>query len=89
MIPLTLLCLVATADPAPADPTARATAFVTTLSRGDFATAVADFDDTMRKVLPADKLKGAWETVTGRFGAYQKQTGTRTETKNHAGQNPA
>jgi dienelactone hydrolase len=76
-----LLSLLAAADPAPADPATRAGAFVTTLSRGDFAAAVADFDDTMRKVLPAEKLKSVWESVTGQFGAYQKQTGTRTETK--------
>src|SRR5581483_1059799 len=80
MLPLTLLCALA-ADPAPADPAARAQAFVAALSRGDFATAAADFDATMQKVLPADKLKTTWEAVTKQFGPFQKSTDTRTETK--------
>ena len=55
MLPLTLVCLLAAADPA--DPTARGQAFVAALGRGDFAAAAADFDAAMQKVLPADKLK--------------------------------
>src|SRR5205085_2919124 len=78
---LTLLCLLAAADQPPGDPVTRATAFVAALSRGEFAAAVADFDDAMQKALPADKLKTAWESVTQRYGPYQKQTRTRTETK--------
>src|SRR5438128_2123665 len=81
MILSAFFCLLTSAGQAPADPVAHAAAFVTTLSRGDFAAAVADFDETMLKVLPADKLKTVWESVTTQFGPYQKQTGTRTETK--------
>src|SRR5436190_6853925 len=77
---LTMFCLVV-AGQTIADPTARATTFVTALSRREFSTAVADFDETMRNVLPADKLKAAWENVETQFGQYQKQTGTRIETR--------
>jgi dienelactone hydrolase len=77
-----LVLLVAlAADPTPDDPATRAGALVTTLSRGEFAAAIADFDETMRKVLPAERLKAVWESVTKQFGPYQKQLGTRTETK--------
>jgi dienelactone hydrolase len=81
MLPLTLLCLVATANPAPADPPARARAFVAALTCGDFAAAVGDFDATMQKVLPADKLKTTWESVTQQFGPFQKAADPRTEIK--------
>ncbi|HTK74181.1 MAG TPA: alpha/beta fold hydrolase [Gemmataceae bacterium] len=58
-----------------------AKAFVLTLSREDFAAAVKDFDDTMTKVLPADRLKTVWQSVTGRFGAFKEATETRVEQK--------
>jgi dienelactone hydrolase len=79
MLSLTLLCLVAAADPA--DPTARGQAFVAALSRGDFAAAAADFDATMQKALPADKLRATWEAVTKQFGPFQKALAPRTELK--------
>jgi len=60
---------------------AQAKAFVLTLSRDDFAAAVKDFDETMTKVLPADRLKTIWQSVTGRFGAFKEATDTRVEQK--------
>jgi hypothetical protein len=76
---LVLLSALIAADPAPAELPARATEFVRTLSRDDFAAAVKDFDDTLAKVLPADRLKTVWQGVTGRFGAFKEATDTRVE----------
>src|SRR5262245_30477187 len=78
---LTLVSLLLAADPTPTDLPARAKAFVLTLSRDDFAAAVKDFDETMTKVLPADRLKTVWQGVTGRFGPFKEATDTRVEQK--------
>lgn len=78
---IVLLSAMITADPVPADTPDRAKAFVLTLSRGDFAAAVKDFDEPMTKVLPADRLKTVWQSVTGRFGAFKEATDTRVEQK--------
>ncbi len=78
---LALLAALLAADPVPGDLDARAQKFVAALSRGEFEAIVADFDAAMLKALPATKLKTIWEAVTQRFGAFQKPTGTRTETK--------
>jgi len=78
---LLLFTAIVAADPQPTDFPARAKAFVQTLSRDDFTTAVKEFDDTMTKVLPADRLKTVWQGVTGRFGPFKEATGTRVEEK--------
>jgi fermentation-respiration switch protein FrsA (DUF1100 family) len=54
--------------------------FVDLLATGEFAKATADFDATMLKVLPPDKLKQTWSKVLDQYGAYQKQLGTRLDT---------
>ncbi len=59
---------------------ATATAFVAKLASGDFAGAVATFDDTMRTALPADKLKATWQQVLQGAGAYLGPTATRVQT---------
>src|SRR5262245_21683043 len=78
---IVLLSAMIAADPVPADIPDRAKAFVLTLSREAFAAAVKDFDETMTKVLPADRLKTVWQSVTGRFGAFKEATDTRVEQK--------
>ena len=52
-----------------ADPalSAAATDFVGRLSQGEYAAAVATFDDTMRSALPEAKLRQTWEE---RFAGY-------------------
>jgi dienelactone hydrolase len=59
--------------------TARATALVNALAKGDYAAAGKDFDDGMRKAMPADKCKETWQTIVKQVGAFQKRTGTRIE----------
>lgn len=73
-----LLCMCA-ADPAPEDHVGRAIAFVESLQRGDFAGAMAPFDEAMQKALPVEKLKEAWEGLTKRAGPFKSIVGTRTE----------
>jgi dienelactone hydrolase len=57
----------------------RAKTFVATLEQGKFTEAGADFDQTMRKVLPADKLEALWKAVIGKVGAFEKQLSVRSE----------
>lgn len=58
-----------------------AKAFVDLLDKGEFEKAAGDFDETMLKVLPADKLKGTWAKVVGEAGAFKKQLASRIEKK--------
>jgi len=60
---------------------AKAQAFVKLLASGKFDAATKDFDDTMKKVLPAKKLEEIWQSILTSAGPFQKQTGIRTETK--------
>jgi len=63
------------------DPTSMAKKFVDRLAAGDFATAVKGFDPAMTAALPADKLAEVWKTLNAQAGAFQKQTGARSETQ--------
>jgi uncharacterized protein len=49
------------------------------LSRGDFNTAVANFDETMQKVLPSDKLARAWNSIIAQAGPFVEKVVARTE----------
>jgi len=40
---------------------------------------IANFDETMKKELPADKLKEVWNSSIVHVGAFVEQRGTRTE----------
>jgi dienelactone hydrolase len=51
---------------------------ITQMSQGDFASVEAQFDQTMQTQLPADKLKQAWEQITGQAGAYKGQKAVTT-----------
>jgi uncharacterized protein len=63
------------------DLTSMAKTFVDRLAAGDFATAVKGFDPAMTAALPADKLAEVWKTLNAQAGAFQKQTGARSETQ--------
>jgi dienelactone hydrolase len=79
---LAALCVAATSQPPPGElpeQTAAAQAFLTALTKGDYAAAARDFDDTMKKVLPGDKLEKTWKAIDDELGGFQKQTAVRVE----------
>jgi dienelactone hydrolase len=53
---------------------------VEAFAKEDFAAVRKDFDDTMKKVLPADKLETTWKQIVRGAGPFKKITGYRTET---------
>jgi hypothetical protein len=53
--------------------------FVTNLARGDFEGAVTNFEKTMTKLSPPEKLKEVWDMVIGQVGPFKKQLGVRME----------
>ncbi|NCD20939.1 MAG: DUF3887 domain-containing protein, partial [Actinobacteria bacterium] len=55
------------------------TEFIGQLVAGDFAAAVANFDDTMADALPAADLAATWQQVTDQFGEYQAEITRRQE----------
>jgi dienelactone hydrolase len=59
----------------------RARALVTALAKDDFAAASKDFDDTMKKGLPPDKLGDAWKETVKLVGAFKKQGAATAEKK--------
>ncbi|HJX27094.1 MAG TPA: DUF3887 domain-containing protein, partial [Thermoanaerobaculia bacterium] len=69
------------APPAADDLTARATALLEAMVRGDFAGATRHFDATMKKELPPEKLQEIWKGLIGQAGPFQRQAGTRTQTQ--------
>jgi hypothetical protein len=50
---------------------------VSSLSRGNYKEAVANFDGTMKNALPAEKLQEAWNSLIVQFGSFVEQAGTR------------
>src|SRR5260370_5448735 len=50
-------------DAKPADRSAIAKAFVAGQVKGDFAAAMKEFDDVMKKASPADKMEATWKLV--------------------------
>jgi dienelactone hydrolase len=70
------------AAPAKSEPDRRteiARKMVNDMASGDFDKATESFDDTMKRVIPASKLKDVWDSVTKQVGAFQKATEDRTE----------
>ncbi|MFC1675998.1 M56 family metallopeptidase [Planctomycetota bacterium] len=53
--------------------------FVQLLVNEDFKAATKTFDATMKKALPAERLKEVWKSTTGQAGAFQKQLGVRKQ----------
>lgn len=52
---------------------------VSLLANGDYEKAVENFDETMKKALPADKLKEVWNSLIAQVGAFVEQTAVRKE----------
>lgn len=52
--------------------------FVDLLARGDFASAVAQYDNVMAAALPEEKLKATWQTLENQAGHFKKRLQTRT-----------
>jgi dienelactone hydrolase len=55
-----------------------ATAMLEGLNKGSYESAGKAFDETMKKVLPPEKLDVAWKAVAQKYGRFRKLTGTRT-----------
>jgi dienelactone hydrolase len=52
---------------------AKAKALMEALAKGDYDAGAKDFDDTMKKVLPPDKLGETWKGLLEQVGALKKQ----------------
>lgn len=92
---LIIICLLAGCTPAPVPvvptPTLNLTpptfdslipiakVFVSDLSTGNFIDAFNHFDATMRSTVSATKLGDTWHHLLTLGGAFQQQTGTRTQ----------
>ena len=50
--------------------------FVELLHKGDYGSAVKDFDKKMTEVCPPDKLKAIWNSLLEQFGPFIKQLKT-------------
>jgi dienelactone hydrolase len=69
------------ADDKPADLEAAARALVTSLAKGEFEAATKNFDDAMKKAMPADKLEATWKKLqapVGGVGDFKEQAGALT-----------
>ncbi|MHC4890164.1 MAG: DUF3887 domain-containing protein, partial [Planctomycetota bacterium] len=53
--------------------------FVGFLDKGNYAKAVANFDATMTKAMPAVKLKEVWNSIIAQVGPFVEQLGVRKE----------
>ncbi|MFZ0033853.1 MAG: alpha/beta fold hydrolase [Sedimentisphaerales bacterium] len=52
---------------------------VSALASGDCKKATENFDETMKKALPAEKLQEAWNSLIAQFGPFVEQAGTLRE----------
>ena len=52
-----------------------AVAFVELLVKGDYSNAALKFDRTMKRVMPADKLREVWESLIAQAGVFTRQAG--------------
>jgi len=52
---------------------------VAQMAAGQFEKAVDTFDQTMKRVLPATKLKEVWDGLTKQYGPLQRAVETKTE----------
>lgn len=53
--------------------------FLDTLTRGDFTTATANFDDTMKKVMSPDQLERTWKSVLSTAGQFKNRVSVKTD----------
>jgi dienelactone hydrolase len=56
-----------------------AKAFVETLVSNNFTTAVANFDSTMKRLMPPEKTEDVWKDLIDRLGPFRKQISARQE----------
>ena len=68
-----------TAAPVSADRIAAGQAFADQFLNRDYAAVVAQFDDTMKRVFPIDKVQEARESLEPQLGAFRQQVGVRGE----------
>lgn len=64
----------------------QAAKLVEQMAAGEFDSATAGFDETMLKVLPAEKLQEAWNASTGKLGKFSKVASTKSGKVKRAGQ---
>jgi dienelactone hydrolase len=68
------------AQTSPAPPAEqRARALVDLLVKLDVDAVIAQFDDKLTSLLPADRLRTAWAATIQQFGDFRRQTSARTE----------
>ena len=65
--------------PRPDEVVALAQEFVALLVNGDFAGAVENFDDPMKRALSSDELQETWKTLIGQVGPFKRPLSKRTE----------
>jgi dienelactone hydrolase len=53
--------------------------FVNQLEKGDYAGSVKNFDETMTRLVPPEKMKEAWEILIKQVGELKEQICVRTE----------
>lgn len=63
----------------PADLAARAEAVFALVLAKNFAAVEAQFNEKMKAALPPGRLEAGWTTVLTQAGAFQRRTGTRTQ----------
>lgn len=73
-----LAIILASADQ-PAQRLDIAKTLVAQMATGNFDKAVEPFDQTMKRALPAGKLKEVWDGLTKQYGQFQRATETTTE----------
>ncbi|MBD3414543.1 MAG: alpha/beta fold hydrolase [Candidatus Aminicenantes bacterium] len=56
-----------------------AKSFVEAMEKGDYEEAVKNFDETMTKLAPPEKMKQVWETLISQVGELKQQKEVRTE----------
>jgi uncharacterized protein len=62
----------------PADLEVRARAFLSAIADDDLAAATKDFDETLKKALPGEKLRDIWKDLVAKGGAFKRLGGART-----------
>jgi len=64
-------------EPAPIETLAKD--LVNLLASGEYKEAVENFDETMKRELPAEKLQQVWNSLIAQSGPFVEQLGTRKE----------
>jgi len=59
------------------DPKVLGKEFVELVVKGQFSTATKNFNATMKKVLPPEKLEETWKSTTNQAGLFKQQIGIR------------